>query len=93
MLTGGEIAAVTIADAVCRMVPGVLAENASFEDESHFAGVLEYPQYTKPRDFMGHTVPEVLVSGDHKKIAKWREEQSKLITRERRQDLLNREDD
>ena len=93
VLTGGELPAMVVVDALLRNVEGVLGGEESAEIESFSDNLLEYPQYTKPRDFMGHTVPEVLVSGDHKKIAKWREEQSKLITRERRPDLLNRDDD
>lgn len=88
VLTGGEIAAATVADAVCRMVPGVLAEDVCFEDESHFSGVLEYPQYTRPEVWHDRPVPEILLSGHHANIAKWRRQQSLLLTRERRPDLF-----
>ena len=90
VLTGGEIAAVAIADAVCRMVPGVLADYQSFTDESHFSGVLEYPQYTRPEEWHGRRVPDVLLSGHHKNIAQWRRLQSLLRTRERRPDLFQK---
>ena len=90
MLTGGEIAAITVADAVGRMVPGVLAENASFEDESHFAGVLEYPQYTRPEVWRDIRVPEVLMSGHHENIRKWRRKQSLEITRALRPDMFEK---
>ena len=88
VLTGGEIAAATVADAVCRMVPGVLAEDVCFEDESYFSGVLEYPQYTRPEVWHGRPVPDILRSGHHANIAKWRRQQSLLLTRERRPDLF-----
>ncbi len=89
VLTGGELPAMVVVDALLRNVDGVLGGEESAEIESFSDNLLEYPQYTKPRDFMGYIVPDVLVSGDHKKIAKWREEQAKIITRERRPDLLN----
>ncbi|MCI8934399.1 MAG: tRNA (guanosine(37)-N1)-methyltransferase TrmD [Clostridiaceae bacterium] len=88
VLTGGEIAAAAIADAVCRMVPGVLAEDASFTEESHFAGLLEYPQYTRPEQWRGRQVPEILLSGHHKNIQDWRRLQSLLRTQRRRPDLF-----
>lgn len=88
ILTGGEIAALAIADAVCRLVPGVLAENASFEEESHWNGLLEHPQYTRPEVWNGLAVPQVLLSGHHKNIADWRMQQSLCITRERRPDMF-----
>ena len=88
VLTGGEIAAMAVTDAVCRMVPGVLADAECFEDESHFNGLLEYPQYTRPPVFMGREVPEVLLSGHHGNIAKWRREQALLRTAKKRPDLL-----
>ena len=90
VLTGGEIAAITVADAVGRMVPGVLAENASFEDESHFAGVLEYPQYTRPEVWRDKRVPDVLLSGHHENIRKWRRKQSLEITRALRPDMFEK---
>ena len=76
---GGEVPAMAVIDTVIRLVPGVLGDDESALDESHSTpGRLEYPQYTRPRDFRGLSVPEVLVSGDHAKVARWREEQSKL---------------
>ena len=88
VVTGGEIPACIVIDAVSRLKDGVLAEAVCYEDESIASGILEYPQYTKPRDFRGLEVPEVLLSGDHKKIARFRLEESVKITRERRPDLL-----
>ena len=88
VLTGGELAAMVISDAVCRMVPGVLAETASFEDESHWSGVLEYPQYTRPEVWRDMPVPQVLLSGNHENIQKWRRLQALHLTRERRPDLF-----
>ncbi len=88
VLTGGEIAAMAVTDAVCRMVPGVLADPECFEDESHFNGLLEYPQYTRPEEYMGMKVPEILLSGHHANIEKWRREQSILRTLLRRPELL-----
>lgn len=88
VLTGGELAAMVISDAICRMVPGVLAERASFEDESHFSGVLEYPQYTRPEVWREMPVPAVLLSGHHGNIEKWRRLQSLYLTRQRRPDLF-----
>ena len=90
VLTGGEIAAMAVADAVCRMVPGVLAEDACFEDESHWNGLLEYPQYTRPEVWQDMRVPEVLLSGHHENIRKWRRKQSLLMTQERRPDLYEK---
>ena len=88
VLTGGELPALTVADAVCRMLPGVLSDDICFEEESHFAGLLEYPQYTRPAVWNRKEVPEVLLSGNHAKIAEWRKEMSIKITKERRPDLL-----
>lgn len=88
VVTGGEIPACIVIDAVSRLLPGVLAADSCYEDESIASGLLEYPQYTKPREFRGLEVPEVLFSGDHKKIDRWRLERSVEITRERRPDLL-----
>lgn len=88
VLTGGELAAMVVTDAVCRMVPGVLAETASFEDESHWSGVLEYPQYTRPEVWRGRPVPQVLLSGNHENIGTWRRLQALYLTRERRPDLF-----
>lgn len=88
VLTGGEIPACIVIDAVSRLIDGVLASPECHEDESIASGILEYPQYTKPRVYEGKEVPEVLLSGDHKKIAHWRLSESVKITKERRPDLL-----
>lgn len=87
VLTGGEIPAMTVIDAVSRMIDGVLSNEDSFTDESHYDGLLEYPHYTRPPVFMGREVPGVLLSGDHAKIAAWRRHQSLLITKEKRPDM------
>lgn len=89
VLTGGELPALVVADAVCRMVPGVLADEICFTEESHFASMLEYPQYTKPAEWMGRAVPEVLLSGHHANIEKWRRQKSIEVTLERRPEMLN----
>jgi tRNA (guanine37-N1)-methyltransferase len=91
VLTGGEVAAAAVADAVGRLIPGVLADEVCFEDESHWAGLLEYPQYTRPEVWKGLRVPEILLSGHHENIAAWRREQAIERTRERRPDLLGDE--
>ena len=88
VLSGGEPAAMVLIDAVVRLLPGALGDEASAADESFTAGTLEYPQFTRPREFRGMEVPEVLLSGDHGKIAAWRREQSLERTLERRPDLL-----
>ncbi len=88
VLTGGELPACVIIDAVARNVPGVLTNSDSGEEESFSDGLLEYPQYTRPADYEGMKVPEVLLSGNHAEIAKWRHEQSVARTKERRPDLL-----
>ena len=88
VLTGGEIPAMVFADALCRMVPGVLTNNVCFTEESHFGGLLEYPQYTKPAEWRGMAVPEILLSGHHQNIEKWRREQALEVTRKKRPDLL-----
>lgn len=88
VLTGGEIASMVIIDTVARLVPGVLSSNESYEDESFYSGVLEYPQYTRPENFMGMKVPEVLISGHHENVRQWRRYQSLKITYEKRPDLL-----
>ena len=88
VLTGGEIPAMVFTDALCRMVPGVLTNNECFTEESHFSGLLEYPQYTKPAEWRGMEVPEVLMSGHHANIEKWRREMSLAVTRQKRPDLL-----
>ena len=87
VLSGGEIAAMALADAVARLQPGALGKDASTHEESFSAGLLEYPQYTRPREFRGMQVPEVLLNGDHAKITRWRAEQARKRTRERRADL------
>ena len=92
VLTGGELPALTVADAVCRMLPGVLSDDLCFEEESHFAGLLEYPQYTKPAIWRDREVPEVLLSGNHAKINDWRKIQSILLTVEKRPDMLSAKD-
>lgn len=88
VLTGGELAAMVVIDAVSRLVPGVLNNDVSAEFETFHNNLLEYPQYTRPEEFMGKKVPEVLLSGHHKNIESWRMEQSVRRTRERRPDLL-----
>ncbi len=90
VLTGGELPALCLADAVCRMLPGVLSDDLCFEDESHFSGLLEYPQYTRPAEWNGRAVPEVLLSGNHAEIAKWRRKQSLEITRELRPEMFEK---
>lgn len=90
VLTGGELAAMTVIDAVVRLLPGVLGNNDSAEYDSYSDGLLEYPQYTRPAEFRGLTVPEVLLSGNHKKIAEWRRREQLRRTRLRRPDLLDR---
>ena len=87
ILTGGELAAMVVADAVARLVPGVLSDPECFEEESHWNGLLEYPQYSRPEEWHGRKVPPILRSGDHKNIARWRRKQSILRTRQRRPDL------
>lgn len=88
VLTGGELPALVMADAVVRLIPGVLGDPESLESESHSDGLLGYPQYTKPREFAGIAVPEVLLSGDHGEIARWRRRQALSITKRCRPDLL-----
>lgn len=90
VLTGGELPAMMVVDAVSRLVPGVLGKEESFMYESFYDGLLEYPQYTRPEEFMGMKVPEVLLSGHHKNIEAWRLEQSLIRTRERRPDLYEK---
>lgn len=90
ILTGGELAAMTILDAVVRLIPGVIGDEESLEEESFSKGLLEYPHYTRPREWQGHLVPEVLLSGHHEKIASWRLEQAKEITQTRRPDLWDK---
>ena len=88
VLTGGEIPAMALVDCVSRMVPGVLADEVCFTEESHFAGLLEYPQYTRPFEWEGRQVPEILISGHHANIARWRREQSLKRTLRLRPDML-----
>ena len=90
VLTGGEIPALAIIDAIARLLPGVLGDADGAADDSHAAGLLEYPHYTRPAEFRGWAVPDILTSGDHGKIAAWRREQSLCRTLERRPDLLDR---
>jgi len=90
VLTGGESAAIVVADCVARYVPGVLGNEQSVEEESFSDGLLEYPHYTRPQEFMGLTVPQVLISGHHANVAAWRKEQSVLITRKNRPDLYRK---
>ncbi len=92
VLTGGEIPAMVFADALSRMVPGVLTNNECFTEESHFNGLLEYPQYTKPSSWRGAEVPEVLLSGHHANIEKWRREKSLETTLKKRPELLENRD-
>ena len=87
ILTGGEQAAMIMLDAIIRLLPDVLGNAESIQDESFEAGLLEYPQYTRPNEWKGRTIPEVLTSGHHQKIADWRKAQSELITEKRRPDL------
>lgn len=88
VLTGGELPAMVIVDAVARMLPNVLGSAESAETDSFFDGKLGFPQYTRPREFEGKTVPEVLLSGNHAEIRKWREAQALSLTRERRPELI-----
>lgn len=88
VLTGGEIASMAIIDTVARLVPGVLTSSQSYEEESFYSGLLEYPQYTRPENFRDKKVPDVLLSGHHEKIRQWRRYESLRITYKRRPDLL-----
>ena len=90
VLTGGEIPAMAVADSVCRLVPGVLPDKECFEDESHWDGLLEYPQYSRPAVWHGREVPPILLSGDHAKVARWRRKQAILRTRARRPDMYEK---
>ena len=93
VLTGGEIAAMAVADAVCRMVPGVLPDPECFEEESHWNGLLEYPQYSRPAVWHDRAVPEILLSGDHGKVAAWRKKESYKRTMRRRPDMFAKFDE
>ncbi|WP_425060821.1 tRNA (guanine-N(1)-)-methyltransferase [Sporomusa carbonis] len=90
VLTGGELPAMVVTDAVARMIPGVLGADDGAQYDSFYNGLLEYPQYTRPREFNGWEVPEVLLSGDHAKIARWRRKESLKATLERRPDLISK---
>ena len=92
VLTGGEIPAMAVIDAVSRMIPGVLSEESSFQNESHFSGLLEHPQYTHPQEFMGRTIPDILISGHHKNIEIWKHQMSLKNTLLKRPDLLEKAD-
>jgi tRNA (guanine37-N1)-methyltransferase len=90
VLTGGELPALVLIDAVTRLIPGVLGDPDGALDDSHASGLLEYPHYTRPPEFRGWRVPDVLVSGDHARLARWRRQQALLRTRQRRPDLLEK---
>lgn len=92
VLTGGEIAAIAVTDAVARLLDGVLSDEACFTEESHFNGLLEYPQYTRPFEWEGEQVPEVLISGHHENINNWRLEESLKITKKNRPDMLEKKE-
>ena len=90
VLSGGELAAQVLIDACVRLLPGVAGNEGSLAEESFAGALLEYPHYTRPREWEGRNIPEVLLSGDHEKIAKWRREQAEAITKSRRPDLWAR---
>ncbi len=90
VLTGGELAAMVVVDAVSRLIPGVLGADASIQEESHSGNLLEYPHYTRPPEFRGWRVPDILLSGHHAQIARWRRKESLRRTRERRPDLFEK---
>jgi tRNA (guanine37-N1)-methyltransferase len=90
LLSGGEVAAMVVVDCVIRLLPGALGSEASLVEDSHIGGLLEYPQYTRPAVYRGWTVPEILLSGDHGEIARWRRQQSLLRTAKRRPDLMGK---
>lgn len=92
VVTGGELPALVLVDAVCRMVPGVLADDECFQMESHYGSLLEYPQYTRPAVWRGHETPQVLLSGDHEKVKRWRRQQSLEMTYRKRPELLRSAD-
>lgn len=92
VLTGGELPALILADSISRMLPGVLSNDECFEEESHFNSLLEYPQYTRPYEWRGRKVPDVLLTGHHANVDKWRREQSLKRTAERRPDMLEKAD-
>lgn len=88
VLSGGELAAMVLMDACVRLLPGVLGAESSLAEESFESGLLEYPQYTKPRTWEGRAIPDILLSGDHKRVAEWRRREAERLTRQRRPDLL-----
>lgn len=90
VVTGGEMACIPVVDGICRTVPGVLSTNVSFEDESFYDGLLEYPQYTRPEEYEGERVPDILLSGHHANINKWRKYKSLEITKKYRKDLYDK---
>jgi tRNA (guanine37-N1)-methyltransferase len=90
VLSGGELAAQVLIDACVRLLPGVAGNESSLAEESFASGLLEYPHYTRPRDWEGRAIPELLLSGDHQKIAEWRREQAEKLTKQRRPDLWER---
>ncbi len=90
VLTGGELPALVLADSISRMIPGVLSDNECFEEESHYSGLLEYPQYTRPFEWKGKKVPEVLLSGHHANIEKWRHEKALERTLKKRPDMIEK---
>jgi tRNA (guanine37-N1)-methyltransferase len=88
VISGGELAALVVLEAACRLVPGALGNDSSVEEESFSAGLLEYPQYTRPADFRGYVIPEVLRTGDHGRVARWRHAAALSRTLARRPDLI-----
>ena len=90
VVTGGELPALMLTDAVCRLQEGVLPNEDAYSKESHYNGLLEHPQYTRPEEWRGRRVPEVLLSGHHENIRKWQEEMSLKVTREKRPEMLER---
>ncbi|KEI01432.1 tRNA (guanosine(37)-N1)-methyltransferase TrmD [Clostridium botulinum] len=90
VLTGGEMACIPVVDSICRLVPGVLSSSESYMEESFYNGLLEYPQYTRPECFEGEKVPDVLLSGHHENVRKWRRLKSLLVTKEKRLDLFDK---
>ena len=93
VITGGELGALVLADCVARLCDGVLSEDVCFEDESHFSGLLEYPQYTRPQVWHEKAVPEVLLSGNHKLISDWRHAEAVRRTAEKRPDMIQKNED
>ena len=92
VLTGGELPALVLADSISRMLPGVLPNEEAFSDESHYSSLLEHPQYTRPYEWHGQTVPDILLSGHHANICKWKRQQSLMRTYLRRPDMLSKAD-